>query len=104
MDNFGTRMRAFRESKNMTITHLAELCNSSENVIRGYEKSRRLPNVEMMIRICNALEITPNFLLQDALTFEINKDRNHLYNIIDNLTPSQVSFVEDFLTTLHKQK
>lgn len=102
MNNFGTRVRKIRKERNMTIVKLAELCDSSENVIRNYEKSRRLPQVDMLIRICNALRVSPDYLLQDELVYESYQVGEELLQRINMLSPKNVSVLKDMIDTLEK--
>lgn len=103
MENFGSRLRTVRKEKNLTIAKLAEMCNSTEGVIRGYEKSRRLPKTDMMIRLCNALRVAPDYLLQDELDFNPCQKKDEVFSVIDKLTPKQFDFLKEFLETLKKQ-
>ena len=87
MNNFGTRLRKVRLDKGITMEKLAELADTTEIAIRSYEKSRRYPNSVMLIKLCNALKVTPNYLLQDEIK----------YNLIDGLTPKQLEFTKNML-------
>jgi len=102
MSDFGARVRKIRKERNMTIVRLAELCDSSENVIRNYEKSRRLPQVDMLVRICNALKVSPEYLLQDGLVYQSNQAGEELLQKISRLSPKNVSVLTDMVDTLGK--
>jgi len=103
MSNFGDRLKAERTARNMSQSKLAELCSTSEVVIRGFEKSRRKPSYDSLIKICNALMISPAHLLQDELSFNPDEGKSEMYHIIDKLSPKQLSFLKEFLNTLQKQ-
>lgn len=102
MSDFGARVRKIRKERNMTIVKLAELCGSSENVIRNYEKSRRLPQVDMLIRICNALKVSPDYLLQDELVYHSYQENEELLQKISRLSPKNLSVLADMVETLGK--
>lgn len=102
MSDFGARVRKIRKERNMTIVKLAELCDSSENVIRNYEKSRRLPQVDMLIRICNALRVSPHYLLQDELVYQSPQAREELFQKIGRLSPKNLSVLVEMVDTLEK--
>lgn len=102
MSDFGARVRKIRKERNMTIVKLAELCGTSENVIRNYEKSRRLPQVDMLTRICNALEVSPEYLLQDELVYHSQQAGEELLHKISRLSPKNVSVLADMADTLGK--
>ena len=63
--SFGERLTAARKEQNMTVKALAEACWTSTTAIHHYEKGRRLPTAEMLIRLCNALKVSPTVLLQE---------------------------------------
>lgn len=102
MNGFGARVRKIRQERNMTIVKLAELCDSSENVIRNYEKSRRLPQVDMLIRICNALSVSPDYLLQDDLIYESHEVSEELFQRINRLSPKNLLVLKDMISMLEK--
>lgn len=102
--SFGERIKTVRKDKKLTQEKLADLCDTSEAVIRSYEKSRRVPNLKMLIRLCNALNVSPNYLLQDEIAFNPYNDENRLLQTYSVLTPSQKDFFEDFLNTLEKNE
>jgi len=100
MGNFASRLKEMREKRGLSQAKLAELCNSSEVVMRGYEKSRRMPQADMLIRICNALKVSPDFLLQDELAVNPYDEKNEIVKIVDNLTNEQFEKLKDFLNSL----
>lgn len=102
MSDFGARVRKIRKERNMTIVKLAELCDSSENVIRNYEKSRRLPQVDMLIRLCNALKVSPDYLLQDELVYQPHQVKEELLQRINRLSPKNISVLMEMINTLEK--
>lgn len=102
MRGFGVRVRKIRKERNMTIVKLAELCDSSENVIRNYEKSRRLPQVDMLIRICNALRVSPDYLLQDELVYQERQMNEELLQKINRLSPKNMSVLTEMIDVLEK--
>lgn len=97
MNNFGTRLKKVRLDKGITMEKLAELADTTEIAIRSYEKSRRYPNSVMLIRLCNALKVTPNYLLQDEINYNLIEERNNVIETIDGLTPKQLQFTKNIL-------
>jgi transcriptional regulator with XRE-family HTH domain len=102
MDKFGDKLRAARKDRGLTLEQLAVLCNTSETVLRNYEKARKSPNVEMLLRICEALKVSPDYLLQDELSFAPYNNKESILKIINELTPSQSNMLNDFLASLQK--
>jgi len=63
----GIRIKAVRESKKMTQEELAEVTGLTNNYISNIERFRSKPSIETLIRICNALNVTPDYILLDSI-------------------------------------
>ena len=82
LEGFRERLRARRKELKMTQTQLGEACGVSAQEISHFETGRRLPELTMLVKLCNVLETTPDNLLVDY----INR-RNVMY---DTLLPPEV--------------
>ena len=103
MEEFGNRLRKTRKDRGLTLEKLAEACSTSSTVLRNYEKSRTMPNVDMLLRICEALEVSPDYLLQDELSFNPYEDKMELGRAVGTLSPDSMQLLRDFLLSLHTQ-
>lgn len=63
MKEFGLRMKEARRNKGMTQRELAEAIGAKHNSISNWENGQNHPNMNTIERICNALEITPAYLM-----------------------------------------
>lgn len=77
----GKRLKEERLKKNMTQEQLAELVNLSNVYISHVESGSAKPSLQTLINICNALAITPDFVLYDSL----HKSREYITDEIANL-------------------
>lgn len=103
MNRFGDRLRKARTEKNLTQEQLAELCETSAGTIRNIEKSRRMPSYELLALFSNTLKVSPEYLMQDDLTFDLNgTEKEEIIRLINKYTPSQLSFLKDLLKTAEK--
>jgi len=100
MEQFGNRLRTARKDRGLTLEQLAVSCSTSETVLRNYEKARKSPNVEMLLRICEALKVSPDYLLQDELSFNPYEDKTGLFASIGSLSPASLNLLRDFLRSL----
>ena len=85
----GKRLKMIRLDKGFTADKLSELCNINAMYLRQIEGGKKTPSLPLFIDICNSLQISPNYLLQDDLiTNEISqiKELNQLW---EHTTPSQ---------------
>lgn len=60
-------MKYYREKKQLSQTELSIQCNCGTGTIGGIESGKAKPSFEMMVRIANALNVTPGDLfIRDA--------------------------------------
>lgn len=63
MFNFGEHLKTIRQSKNLTQKQLAELIGSTERGIQRYESVERKPNFDAILALCNALNVSADYLI-----------------------------------------
>ena len=61
--DFGVRLYYFRKLKLLSQKKLAELSGVSLSQIKGYENFRSYPNIRMLAKLCNALNVSGGDLL-----------------------------------------
>jgi hypothetical protein len=54
----------------------------------------------MLLRICEALKVSPDYLLQDELTFNPDADKLELQKAMGSLSPASLNLLRDFLLSL----
>lgn len=69
--NFGESFRKIRKSKKMSINELSERINKTPSTIYKYEANTIIPDFEVILSICNALEIDLNDLVNKR---EVNEE------------------------------
>lgn len=70
----GKRINATRKNRGLTSDKLSELCNINATYLRQIEGGTKIPSLPVFIDICNALQISPDYLLRDELVSnEISK-------------------------------
>ena len=68
---FGLRLREARKNRRLTMRELSEKINISENFLARIESNNGKPGLGTIIKICNELKISMDFLFQDSL-FEMD--------------------------------
>lgn len=63
----GTRIKNMRQQKKLTQEQLAEQAGISAPFIGHIERGTRIASLETLVAICNALEVSPEYLLCDSL-------------------------------------
>ncbi len=79
----GSRLKELREKKGLSQKKLAEQLNINQQRIANYENNIREPNYEMLLKICNFFEVSPNYLL-DLSSLKI-ANSNFLVSHTDDL-------------------
>lgn len=59
----GKRISNLRRQKKLTQEELAEKTDLSTNYISHIENSRSIPSLETLMKLCAAMDVTPNELL-----------------------------------------
>ena len=85
----GKRINMVRKDKGFTAEKLSELCTINATYLRQIEGGAKMPSLPVFIAICNALKISPDYLLQDVLVEnEISRIRE-LTELWENTSPSE---------------
>ena len=62
----GKRINMVRKDRGFTADRLSELCSINATYLRQIEGGTKVPSLPVFINICNALKISPDYLLRDA--------------------------------------
>jgi transcriptional regulator with XRE-family HTH domain len=68
MNTFAKKLKAARAVKFRSAQRFAQTMGLNEHAYRKYERGETEPNFETLVRLCEALDITPNDLLPDGAT------------------------------------
>ena len=63
----GKRINEVRKARGLTADKLSELCTINATYMRQIEGGAKMPSLPVFIDICNALHVSPDYLLQDEL-------------------------------------
>lgn len=85
----GKRINTVRKDRGFTADKLSELCNINATYLRQIEGGAKMPSLSVFIDICNALKISPDYLLQDALTENEISRIKELTELWASASPSQ---------------
>ncbi len=97
----GARIKTRRKEMKMKQSELAEKLGISNNHMSSIENGRQKPSMDSFIKICNCLNITPDFLLLGSM---------HAYNIPLDITEklrlctqADIELTRDFVELLIKR-
>lgn len=89
----GQRLKAARKNKNLTGERLAEMCHINATYLRQIESGRKIPSLPVFISLCNLLEVSPTYLLEDTIAKNELTDFEILSKLWSNATPGQIELV-----------
>lgn len=75
--NIGMRIAKRRKVLGIKQNALAEQIGMSNNYLSGIECGKEKPSLEILIKVCNALQVTPDYLLMGNM---------HSNNVPQNIT------------------
>ncbi|MCI9601747.1 MAG: helix-turn-helix transcriptional regulator [Lachnospiraceae bacterium] len=85
----GKRINMVRKDRGFTADRLSELCHINATYLRQIEGGSKMPSLPVFIDLCNALRISPDYLLRDMLAEnEVSRIRE-LAELWENTSPSQ---------------
>lgn len=97
---FGKRLGAVRKEKQLTSEKLSELCELNAVFIRQIESATKLPSLPTFVKLCNALKVSPNYLLADSLKHNEQNQFDNLTSRLRSLTPKQIEMVTAMIETM----
>lgn len=97
----GRRINQMRKQKGLTSEKLSEICGVNAVHIRKIESGRNLPSLALFVKICNALETSADFLLEDFLDSPILPDSvEQLGKQFKHLTPAQLEMIGEMVSVM----
>ena len=97
---FGQRIKKIRNEQKITAEKLSGLCEVNAVFIRQIETGRKLPSLQVFIKICNALHTSPAYFLSEELKFEEENGLEILLSQKKELTPKQLQIVDQVVSVV----
>ncbi len=85
----GKRINWARKERNLTAEKLSELCDINATYLRQIEGGTKIPSLPVFIDICNALRVSPDYLLRDELAANEVSRIKELELLWEHTSPSQ---------------
>lgn len=98
---FGKRINTARKEKRVISEKLSEIVGKNAVFIRQIEGANKLPSLPTFVDICNALNVSPNYLLFDSIKDNAQDNVEEIIiQKIRMLTPEQTKVVLSVFETL----
>lgn len=95
----GKRIKESRKECGLTADRLSELCHIDGTYLRQIEGGSKCPSLPVFTDICNALHVSPAFLLKDSLNWNEYSDLGELARLWEHATPAQIALVTAMIRT-----
>ena len=82
---------------------LAESIEISTDLLRNIENSRNIGSITTLLNLCNALEITPNFLFADLLPDSNDDYDNKLYSMFNKISRKDKELLKQIIIHIDKK-
>lgn len=100
----GKRINMVRKDRGFTADGLSELCNINATYLRQIEGGKKVPSLPVFINICNALKISPDYLLRDSLTDNDVSRIRELSELWESTSPGQQEIAAAMIQAVLKRK
>lgn len=89
----GRRINAARRERGWTSERLSEICNINATYLRQIESGAKTPSLQMFVSLCEALKVSPTYLLADSLPGAESRDLDALLTLCRTATPTQLNMI-----------
>lgn len=101
----GRRIAARRKELGLKQSKVTELAGLSDKYLSNIETARSIPSIEVLMKICDVLNVTPDYFLVGSVNIN---ETNDIIKIIDGklqyLNKEKQIFVCDFIDWLIEQE
>ena len=98
----GKKIKSSRLSKKYTQEYVAENIDISIDLLRNIENGRNIGSIPTLLNICNFLEISPNNLFSELLTFKENTLDTILSYYIKNISTEDKELLKQIIIHIDK--
>jgi transcriptional regulator with XRE-family HTH domain len=70
MNKFGEKLQRLRQRQGLSQRQLAEMLSISRTHVSKMERSEKIPNIAMLLKVANIFGVTTDLLIRDELELE----------------------------------
>ncbi|HEY9060045.1 MAG TPA: helix-turn-helix transcriptional regulator [Pseudobacteroides sp.] len=100
----GSRIRIVREKKRLTQEQLAEMVELSNNYISNIELNRSIPSLDTLVKICNALEVTPDYILIDSIYTSKEYIKDEIAKNLNKCNEKSIKIISKFISLILEEQ
>lgn len=100
----GKRIAARRKELGLKQWQVTEMANLSDKYISNIERATSVMSVDVLMKLCNVLQTTPDYLLlgttEDYSATDYDK---HFRNVLSTMSPEKIELTLNFINWLSGQ-
>ena len=100
----GQRIAVRRRALGLRQTQVCERCDINSNYLSNIERARSIPSLEVFMRICAALDATPDEFLVGTARSEENETWRDVSELLRGLDGKRLELAKNFLCWLREQE
>ncbi|WP_066452870.1 helix-turn-helix domain-containing protein [Anaerotruncus rubiinfantis] len=100
----GRRIAEIRKKRGLTQEKLAEMADLTNNFISHIETCRSIPSLETIVKLCDALSVTPDEILLGTGTASPEYLSSDIIQKLETCSPSERRLVNGFIDLLLSQR
>ena len=100
----GKRIKEERLKKNLTQEQLAEAVEISSVYVSHIESGSAKPSLKALVDICNALGITPDFVLYDSLYKSREYIKDEIANLLKDCSEDNLRLIVKLIKAVVKEQ
>ena len=93
----GKRINTARKERGWTGERLAEACSINATYLRQIEAGSKVPSLPVFVSLCQALNVSPTYLLTEVLPQQGNQDIDALLELLQAATPKQLNMMASMI-------
>ena len=100
----GQRIALRRKALGLWQTEVCERCDINSNYLSNIERAVSIPSLEVFMRICTALDTTPDVLLLGTASRGDDGLRQEVMEMVKGLDRKKLTLAKSFLTWVLEQE
>ena len=100
----GQRIALRRKALGLRQTEVCERCDINSNYLSNIERAVSIPSLEVFMRICTALDTTPDVLLLGTASRGDDGLRQEVMEMVKGLDRKKLTLAKSFLTWVLEQE
>lgn len=98
LKKFGRKVKEKRQELGLSRQDVSEICNMHEGYVKQIEVGSKLPALPLLLKICETLHTSPNYLFG----FSEDRDVKDVLDTLYMLTPHQLKAVKHMISSYVK--